>query len=116
MYNKLMVHICPQKVPILTASPEELLQVSRSRTYNPSISQLTGKYWRQATLTVLGTMHNTIDHMVGVEYASYMMVPSTTNKTRYHGLSQNHMNEQSGFKAENGYISESKIKASTHTR
>jgi hypothetical protein len=50
----------------LTASPEELLQVSRSRTHNPSLSQLTGKYWRQATLTDFGKMHNTIDHMVGV--------------------------------------------------
>jgi hypothetical protein len=29
-----------------------------------------------------------IDHIVGVEYASYMMVPSATNTTRYHGLSQ----------------------------
>ncbi len=54
------------RVPILTASPEELLQVSRSRTHNPSRSQLNGKYWRQATLTDLGKMHNTIDHMVGV--------------------------------------------------
>jgi hypothetical protein len=102
MYNKLMVHICPQRVPILTASPEELLQVSRSRAHNPSFSQLTGKYWRQATLTDLGTMHHTIDHMVAVEYASYMMVPSATTKTRYLGLSQNHTNEQSGFKVKNG--------------
>ncbi len=54
--------------------------------------------------------------MVGVEYKSYMMVPSATNETRYHGLSQNHMNEQSGFNAENGYIPESKIIVSTHTR
>ena len=116
MYIILMVHICPQRVPILTASPEELLQVSRSRAPNPAISQLTGIYWRQATLTDLGKMQNTIDHMVGVEYASYMMVPSATNETRYHGLSQNHMNEQLGFNAENGYIPESKTIVSTHTR
>ena len=46
-----------------------------------------------------------------------MMVPSATNTTRYHGLSQNHMNEQSGFKAENGYIPESKlISVDTHTK
>jgi hypothetical protein len=45
-----------------------------------------------------------------------MMVPSATNKMRYHGLSQNHTNEQSGFKAENGYIPESKIIVSTHTQ
>jgi|694.fasta_scaffold65539_4 hypothetical protein len=44
------------------------------------------------------------------------MVPSATNKTRYHELSQNHTNEQSGFKAENGYIPESNIIVSTHTR
>ncbi len=46
-----------------------------------------------------------------------MMVPSTTNTTRYHGLSQIHTNEQSGFKAENGYIPESKlISVNTHTK
>jgi hypothetical protein len=90
--------------------------VSKSRAHNPSISQLTGKYWRQATITDLGKMQNTIDHMVGVEYASYMMVPSASNKTRYHGLSQNHTNEQSGFNAENGYIPESKTTVSTHTK
>ncbi len=101
MYIKLTVHICPQIVPILTASPDKLLQVSRSQAHNPSISQLTGKYWRQATLTDLGKMQNTIDHMVGVEYASYTMVPFATNKMRYHGLSRNHTNEQSGFKVAN---------------
>ncbi len=66
--------------------------MSRSRAHNPSLSQLTGNYWRQATLTDFGKMHNTIDHMVGIRR-----------------LSQNHTNEQSGFKAENGYIPESKI-------
>jgi hypothetical protein len=40
--------------------------VSRSWAHNLSLSQLTGKYWRQATLTDLGKMHNTIDHIVGV--------------------------------------------------
>ncbi len=46
-----------------------------------------------------------------------MMAPSTTNTTRYNGLSQNHTNEQSGFKAENGYIPESKlISVDTHTK
>ncbi len=116
MYINLTVHICPQRVPILTASPDKLLQVSRSWAHNPSISQLTSKYWRQATLTDLGKMQNTIDHMVGVEYASYMMVPSATNKMRYHGLYQKHTNEQSGFNAENGYIPESKPTVLTHTR
>jgi len=43
-----------------------------------------------------------------------MMVPSATNKTRYHGLSQYHTNEQSGFTAENGYIPESKNSVDTH--
>jgi hypothetical protein len=90
--------------------------VSRSPAHNPSISQLTGKYWRQATLIDLGTMHNTIDHMVGVEYASYMMVLLATNKTRYHRLSQNDTNEESGFNMENGYIPESNLIVSTHTR
>jgi hypothetical protein len=42
------------------------------------------------------------------------MVPSATNKTRYHGLSQYHTNEQSGFTAENGYIPESKNSVDTH--
>ena len=46
-----------------------------------------------------------------------MMVPSATNTPRYHGLSQNHTNEQSGFKAEIGYIPESKlISVETHTK
>ncbi len=46
-----------------------------------------------------------------------MMVPSATNTTRYHGLSQIHTNEQSGFKAENGYIPESKLTSvDTHTK
>ena len=45
------------------------------------------------------------------------MVPSATNTLRYHGLSQNHTNEQSGFKAENGYIPESiLISVDTHTK
>ncbi len=46
------------------------------------------------------------------------MVPSATNTTRYHGLSQkNHTNEQSGFKAENGYIPESNlIRVDIHTK
>jgi len=44
------------------------------------------------------------------------MVPSATNTLRYHGLSQNHTNEQSGFKAEIGFIPESKlISVETHT-
>ncbi len=41
----------------------------------------------QATLTDSGISH-TIDQIVSVEFASYMMVPSATNTTRYHGLSQ----------------------------
>ena len=46
-----------------------------------------------------------------------MMVPPATNTKRYHGLSQNHTNEQSGFKAENGYIPESKIiSVDTHAK
>ena len=45
------------------------------------------------------------------------MVPSATNTLRYHGLSQNHTNEQSGFKAETGYIPESKlISVETHPK
>jgi hypothetical protein len=45
------------------------------------------------------------------------MAPSATNTMKYHGLSQNHINEQSGFKAENGYIPESKIiSVDTHTQ
>jgi len=46
-----------------------------------------------------------------------MIVPSATNTPRYHGLYQNHTNEQSGFKAEIGYIPESKlISVETHTK
>ena len=46
-----------------------------------------------------------------------MMVPSATNTMRYHGLSQNHTNEQSGCKAEIGYIPESKlISVDIHTK
>ena len=53
-------------------------------------------------------MHNTIDHIVGVSMH--------TNTPRYHGLSQNHTNEQSGFKAEIRFIPESKlISVETHT-
>ena len=43
-----------------------------------------------------------------------MMVPSNTNTTSYHGLSQHHTNEQSGFTAENGFIPESKNSVDTH--
>jgi hypothetical protein len=46
-----------------------------------------------------------------------MMVPSATNTPRYHGLSQIHTNEQSGFTAENEYIPESKLTSvNTHTK
>ncbi len=41
----------------------------------------------QETLTDLGISH-TNDQIVGVEYASNMMVPSETNTTRFYGLSQ----------------------------
>ncbi len=66
-------------------------------------------------MTDSGISH-TIDHIVSVEYASYMMVPSATNTTRYHGLSQIHTNEQSGFTAENGYIPESENNVDAHRR
>ena len=48
-----------------------------------------------------------IDHLVSVEYASYMKVPSATNTTRYHGLSQFIQMKHPGFTVENGYIPES---------
>ncbi len=41
----------------------------------------------QATLTDYGISH-IVDQIVGVEYASHMMVPSATNTPRFHGLSQ----------------------------
>jgi hypothetical protein len=59
------------------------LQVSRSRAHNPSLSQLTGKYWRQATLTDLGKMHNTIDHMVGVIAALVLIRKGNKKSTIY---------------------------------
>jgi len=46
-----------------------------------------------------------------------MMVPSATNTTRYHGLSQFIRMKHPGFTAENGYIPEStKTIVSTHIR
>ncbi len=81
------VQVCPQRVAILTASPEELLQVSRTRAHYSFLSQLAGEIGEQATLTDLGNSH-TIDHIVSVEYASYMMVPPAKNTMKYHGLSQ----------------------------
>ncbi len=93
------------RVPILTVSPEELMQVSRTWAHNPFLSQLTGKIGEQATLIDPGNSH-TIDHIVSIEYASYMMVPPATNKTSW--TISIHTNEQSVFTTENGHILESK--------
>ncbi len=57
-----------------------------SVTTHPFQSSLV-KIGEQATLTD-SCMSHTIDQIVSVEYASYMMVPSATNSMRYHGLSQ----------------------------
>ncbi len=77
------------RVPILTASPvRELLQLSgRWVLHNPHLSKLTGKYRRTGNTDKLWYFTSQCTH-VGVEYASYIMVPSATNTTRYHGLSQ----------------------------
>jgi hypothetical protein len=77
------------KVPILTAPPEQATAIARDTgdiTTHPFQSSLVN-IGEQATLTDLGISH-TIDQIVGVEYASHMMVPSATNIMRIHGLSQ----------------------------
>jgi hypothetical protein len=84
------------RVLILTASPEEATAIVRdtsSVTAHPFQSSLVD-IGEQATLTDFGISHTT-DHIVGVEYASHMMVPSAPNTMRFHVLSQNiRMNNQ----------------------
>ena len=68
---------------------KKLLQLSRTRALSQPIpfkSSLVN-IGEQATLTDHGISH-IIDQIVGVEYASHMMVPSATNTMRFHGLSQ----------------------------
>ena len=77
------------KVPILTASPEEATAIVRDTEYVTTLpfqSSLVN-IGEQATLTDFGISH-TIDQIVGVEYASHMMVPSATKTMRFNGLSQ----------------------------
>jgi hypothetical protein len=69
--------------------PEQATAIARDTgdiTTHPFQSSLVN-IGEQATLTDLGISH-TIDQIVGVEYASHMMVPSATNIMRIHGLSQ----------------------------
>ena len=73
-----------KKVPILTASPEEAAAIVRDTGYvttHPFQSSLV------PTLTDCG-ISLTFDRIVGVEYASHMMVPSATKTMRFNGLSQ----------------------------
>ena len=104
------------RVPILNASLEEATAIVKdtgSVTAQPFQSSLVNK-GEQATLTDLGILH-TIDHIVGVEYASQMMVLSATNTMRFHGLSQIIRMNKSGFTAENGCIFQRVKIRSTHT-
>ena len=77
------------KVPILTASPEEATAIVKdtgSVTAHPS-QKLAGKHRRTGNTDWLWyfTYHWS---NIGVEYASHMMVPSATNTKRFNGLSQ----------------------------
>jgi len=65
---------CVNKVPILTASPEEAtvtVKDTGSVTAHPFQTSLVN-IGEQATLTDPAILH-AIDHIVSVEYASYMM-------------------------------------------
>jgi hypothetical protein len=73
------------RVPILSLTRNEATAIVKdtgSVTTHPFQSSLVD-IGEQATLTDFSISH-TIDQIVSVEYASYMMVPFANNTTRYH--------------------------------